>query len=119
MSLLYEGFSSRRLVHDEDPRPIKSSMCTENIALPQGVEMSNHEENTEEDEIFLHARLTPSKAYLTDSGASNDMVASRKSFITFPLSRGPSSHMGYESKIAYVERGSDKIKHDEFIPSPT
>ena len=27
--------------------------------------------------------------------------------------------MGYDSKIPYVERGSDKIQHDEFMPSPT
>ena len=47
------------------------------------------------------------------------MVASRESFITFPLLGGPSSHMGYDSKILVVERGSDKIHHDEFIPSPT
>ena len=59
------------------------------------------------------------EAYLTDSGSSNHMVASRKSFITFPLSRGPNSHMGDESKIPNVERGSDKIQHDYFIPSPT
>ena len=47
------------------------------------------------------------------------MVASKKSFITFPLSRGPRSHTGYESKIPVVVIGSDKIKHDEFIPSHT
>ena len=46
------------------------------------------------------------------------MVASRESFITLPLSRGPRSHMGDDSKILDVERGSDKIQHDEFIPSP-
>ena len=27
--------------------------------------------------------------------------------------------MGYDSKIPDVERFLDKIKHDEFIPSPT
>ena len=47
------------------------------------------------------------------------MVASRETFITFPLSGGPSSHMGYDSKIPYVERGLVKIHNDEFIPSPT
>ena len=81
--------------------------------------MSNDEEKTEEYDICLHANLSPLKAYLTDSEASKHMVASIKSFITFPLSRGPRSHMGDDSKITYVERGSDKIKHDEFIPSPT
>ena len=29
VSLLYEGFSSRRLVHEEDPRLDEISMCTE------------------------------------------------------------------------------------------
>ena len=47
------------------------------------------------------------------------MVASRKSFITFPLLGGPINHMGYDSKIPYVERDSHKIQHDEFMPRPT
>ena len=46
------------------------------------------------------------------------MVSSMESFITFPLSGGPSIHIGDEYKIPYVERGSDKIQHDEFMPSP-
>ena len=74
--------------------------------------MSDDEENAEQ-------YFTPSKAYLTDSGASNHMVASRKSFITFPLVGCPRSHMGYESKIPTIERGSHEIQHDEFIPSTT
>ena len=80
--------------------------------------MSDDEEHTEEDEIFLHASLSPSKACVTDSRASNHMVTSRQSFITFPLSGGPNSHMGDEYEIPYVERGSDKIQHDDFMPSP-
>ena len=47
------------------------------------------------------------------------MVSSRKSFITFPLLGGPRRHMGDDSKIPDIERGSDKIHHDEFMPSPT
>ena len=27
--------------------------------------------------------------------------------------------MGYDSKIPDVERGSDKIQYDDFMPSPT
>ena len=81
--------------------------------------MSDDEEKTEEYEICLHASLSPSKAYVIDSGASNHMVASMESFITFPLSGGPRSKMGDDSKIPNVERGSDKIQHDDFMPSPT
>ena len=47
------------------------------------------------------------------------MVASRESFITFPLSGGPSSHMGDDSKIPDIEKVSYKIHHYDFIPSPT
>ena len=47
------------------------------------------------------------------------MVASMESFITFPLLGGPSSQTGDESKIQDVERGSDKIQYDYFMPSPT
>ena len=56
---------------------------------------------------------------MTDSGASNHMVTFRKSFIIFSLSGGPSSQKGYEYKIPNDKRGSDKIQHDEFMPSPT
>ena len=83
--------------------------------------MSNDGEQTEEHEIChsLKQNLTPSKAYWIDYRASNHMVASKESLIASPLSGGPSSHMGDESKIPVVERGSDKIQHDEFMPSPT
>ena len=81
--------------------------------------MSDDEEYTEEYERFLYASLSLSKAYVIDSGASNHMVASRESFITFPLWGGPRSHVGDESKIPDVERGLDKIQHDDFMPSPT
>ena len=80
--------------------------------------MYDDEENTEEDDIFLHAILSPSKAYVIDSRASNHMVTSMESFINFPLLGGPRSHMGDDSKIPYVERGLDKIHHYEFMPSP-
>ena len=95
-------------------------LCVQNnISLPQDTNISDDEEHTEEDEIFLHAILSSMKAYLIDSRASNHMVSSRKYSITFPLSRGPSRHMGDDSKIPNVERGSDKIQHDEFMPSST
>ena len=71
--------------------------------------ISDDEEQTEEYEICLHASLSPSKAYVIDSGASNHMVSSMESFITFPLSGAPSNHMGDESKIPDAERGLDKI----------
>ena len=98
------------------------ALCVQNnIYLPQGEKMSDDEEHTKEHERFhaFHAILTPLKAYLVDFGASNHMIASRESFNTFPLSWGPSNHMGDESKIPFVERGLDKIHHDEFMPSPT
>ena len=83
--------------------------------------MSDAREKAEEYERFLALKvgLTPSKDYMIYSGASNHMVASRESFITFPLSGGPSSNMGDEYEIPTIERGSDKIQHDDFIPSPT
>ena len=96
------------------------ALCVQNnISLPRRAMMLDDEEKTEEDDICLHAILSPSKAYVIYSGASNHMVASMESFITFPLSRGPSSQMGDVSKIPNVERGTDKIHHDDFMPSPT
>ena len=98
---------------------MKALCVHNNISLPQRAVMSDDEEQTEEDEICLHASLSPLKAYVIDSGASNHMVASMESFITLPLSRGPTSQMGDDSKIPYVERGSDKIQHGDFMPSLT
>ena len=86
-------------MHEEDPRPVEISMSTEQCIPSISAEVSNDEDHIEEDDRCLHASLSLSKAYLTDFGASNHMVASRKSFITFPLLGEPSSHMGDDSKI--------------------
>ena len=62
----------------------------------------------------MKACLTPSKAFLIDSRASNHMVASKESFTTMNITGGPIIHMGYESQIPTARRGSIKIQHDEF-----
>ena len=65
---------------------IKALCVQNNISFPQREVMSDDEDHTEEDEIFLHASLSLLKAYVIDFGASNHVVASRESFIEFPLS---------------------------------
>ena len=67
---------------------LKNILEQNNISLPQGAEMSDYGENTKEYERFLSLKigLTPSKDYFIDFGASNHMVSSRESFITFHLS---------------------------------
>ena len=112
------GFHPKDLCMKKTLDHMKALCVQKNISLPKRVVISYDEEQTEEDEICLHASLSLSKAYVIDSGAFNHMVDSLESFITFPLSRGPRSHMGDESKIPAIERISDKIYHDEFIPSP-
>ena len=42
------------------------------------------------------------------------MVASKESFTTLTLSGGPRIHMGYDSQILAIGRGSIKIQHGEF-----
>ena len=89
-----------------------STLCEQNnIYLPQRVNKFDARKPTKYDDRFhaLKASLTQLKDYLIDFGASNHMVASRESFITFTLSGGPSSHMGDDSKILAIEKGSDKI----------
>ena len=78
--------------------------------------MSNIGDKTEEYDGFhaLKAGLILSKAYLIDSGASNHMVASKESFTTLDLLGGPTIHIGYDSQIRAVGRGSIKIYHGEF-----
>ena len=88
---------------------MKALCLQNNISFQKREVIWDNEEHTEEYEICLHASLSPSKAYVIDFGAYNQMVASMESFISFPLSWGPSIHMENDSKIPYVERGSDKI----------
>ena len=42
----------------------------------------------------LKATISPSSAYIIDSGASNRMVSSKESFSTLSLTKGPNIHMG-------------------------
>ena len=42
------------------------------------------------------------------------MVASKESFSSLTLSKGPNIHMGDDSQIPAIERGSFEIQHDEF-----
>ena len=83
-----------------------------NISLPQGENKSDAGKMKEYHERghASKASLTQSKAYLIDFEAYNHMVASRESFTTFTLSGGPSTHMGDDSKIPVVGRGSVKIQ---------
>ena len=48
------------------------------------------------------------------SRASNHMVASKESFSTLSLSKGPNIHMGDDSQILAEGRGSVRVKHGEF-----
>ena len=72
-----------------------------NISLPQGVEMSDDGEHSEEYESChaLKAGFTQSKPYFIDSGASNHIVSSRESFTTLDLPGEPNIHMGDYSQI--------------------
>ena len=90
------GFHPERLCMKKTLDQLKTLLVQNNISLPQGVDICDDGEQTEEHERFhaLKESLTSSKAYLIDSEASNHMVAFLESFITFTLSVGPISHMG-------------------------
>ena len=70
-----------------------------NIALPQGAKNLDEESQTKDDERChaLKSILTQSTTYIIDSGASNHMVASKESFSTLTLSKGPNIHVGHDS----------------------
>ena len=87
-----------------------------NISLPQGVEMSEAGNPTNEHERLhpLKAGFTQSKAYLIDSGACNHMVSSKSSFTCLDLFGESSIHMGFDSKILAIGKGSIKFEHGEF-----
>ena len=86
-----------------------------NIAPPRS-NNTDEEAPTEDTERChaLKANLSPSSAYIIDSRASNHMVASKESFSTLSLSKGPNIHMGDDSQIPAEGRGSVRAKHGEF-----
>ena len=87
-----------------------------NFSLPQGAKKSKAGNQTEEHERChaLKAGFTQLKDYQIDSGASNHMVSSKETFITLDLSGGHTIHMGDNSQIPTIGRGSIKIQHGEF-----
>ena len=64
--------------------------------------------------VMIWKKLSPSLAYIIDSGASNHMVSSKESFSILKLSKGPNIHMGDDSQILGEGRGSVRAKHGEF-----
>ena len=86
-----------RKKHDEMSTLLKNY----NISPPQREKNPNEEPHTKDDERChdLKASITHSTTYIIDSGASNHMVASKESFSTLTLSKGPNIHMGDDSQI--------------------
>ena len=65
--------------------------------------------NKTEDHDICHALkkgFTQSQAFLIDFGTSNHMVSSKESFPSLDLSSGPRIHMGDDSQILAVVKGS-------------
>ena len=69
----------------------------------------DHERRHALKEVFYQPQY-----FLIDSGASNHMVSSKESFSSLDLSRGPSIHMGDDSQIPAVGKGSIKFEHGVF-----
>ena len=70
-----------------------------NIAPPR--EKKPDEEASTEDTERCHAlkeNLSPYSTYIIDYGSFNHMVASKESFSTLSLSKGPNIHMGHDSQ---------------------
>ena len=70
-----------------------------NISLPQSARKFEYGQQKNEHVGFwsLKASFSQSKAYLIDSGESNQMVASKKSFTSLYLSGGINIHMWDDS----------------------
>ena len=62
----------------------------------------------------LKVGLPHSISYLIDSRASNHMVASKDLFSSLNINEGPTIHMGYDSQIPAVGRGTIRAKHGVF-----
>ena len=73
-----------------------------NITVPTNTRKVDQREETEEYEETCHAlkaSCSTTHAFLIDYGASNHMVASRKSFSSLQYTDGPSIHMSDDSQI--------------------
>ena len=78
---------------------------------------ADHREETEEHEYTCHALkaiFSTTHAFLSDSGASNHMVASRESFSSLQYFDGPSIQMGNNSQIQTKGEGSIKLELGRF-----
>ena len=70
----------------------------------------------------MKAGIPWSTAYLIDYGASNHMVASKDLFSSLNINEGPTIHMGDDSQIPSIGRGTIRAKHGElrdvlYVPS--
>ena len=89
----------------------------QNISLPEGARKNDSGEQTEDHDERCHAlkaSCSESYAFLTDSGASNHMVASKESFSSLQTIDGSSIHMGDDTQIQAEGKGSIKLKHGMF-----
>ena len=62
----------------------------------------------------LKAGLPRSTAYLIDSRSSNHMVASKDLFSSLNVKEGPTIHMGDDSQIPAIGKGTMRAKHGVF-----
>ena len=87
-----------------------------NISLHKGARKLDPRIKTEDHERFhaLKEGFSQSQAFLIDYGASNYMVSSKESFSSLDISGGPSIHMGDDSQIPNVVKGSIKFEHGVF-----
>ena len=87
-----------------------------NISLLEGARKNYFGIKVEDHEICheLKAGFSQSQALLIDSGASNHMVASKESFSSLDIIGGPSIHMGDDSQITTVGKGSVQFEHGVF-----
>ena len=81
------------------------------IASPQRAKESD---NGHERCHGLKKELPWSTTYLIDSGASNHMVASKDLFSSLNINEGTTIHMGDDSQIPALGRGTIRSKHVMF-----
>ena len=88
-----------------------------NITLPASARNVDHREEPEEHDDRCHAlkdSCSRTHAFLIDSIASNNIVASRESFSSLQSTAGPSIHMGDDNQIRGKWKGYIKFEYGKF-----
>ena len=100
-------------MYEENHKKMSRLLEKKNISLSEGTRKSDRGNKTKDHDRFhaLKASFSQSQDFLIDYGSSNHMVSSKEPLSSLDLSDGSSIHMGDDSQIPIVGKGSIQFEH--------